>query len=344
MSKRLDSLRKGLSNTGYLVRHFLEYALVPRLFYRYRLDRLLNNLTYKERELVMTRASYYNKLKDQIPIEGGTEVKHYRFPYKKNNYEGKKRRFAAYFFDQYEVMRYFPSSNRFLYIHGDVRIVPKQPTFVKSRPIVKNYSTEIEDNLSDNTNAVLLKLNKRRHYHFVNDTKSFAEKKDMLVSRTTWCNAKPWRRLFCELFWNHPMCDVGKSKAEPNEDFPESIKGFMSIKEQLDYKFIACVEGIDVATNLKWVMSSNSIAVSPPMRYETWFMEGTLIPDYHYIEVRPDFSDLIEKLKYYLAHPQEAEVIIEHAHEYVAQFKNRRLELVAQLVVAQKYFKKTVSK
>ena len=343
MGKRIASLRKGLSNAGYFARHFLEYALVPRVFYRYKLKRLLNSLTPTERELVMKRVDYYNILNEQISIVGGIDVKHYRFPYKKINYEGKERRFAAYFFDQYEVMRYFPSSDRFLYIHGDVRNVPKQPTFVKSRPIVKNYSMQMKDSSSDNTNAVLLKLNKRRHFHFVNDTKSFAEKKDMLVSRTTWCNVRPWRRLFCELFWNHPMCNVGKSKAEPNEDFPESIKGFMSIKEQLDYKFIACIEGIDVATNLKWVMSSNSIAVSPPMRYETWFMEGTLIPNYHYIEVRPDFSDLIEKLNYYLAHPQEAEAIIEHAHEYVAQFRSRRLELATQLAVAQKYFKKTVS-
>ena len=343
MSIRIASLKKGLSNASYFAGHFLEYALVPKLFYRYRLDRLLSSLSPEERELVTKRADYYNKLNEQTPIEGGTEVGHYRFPYKKISYEGRRRRFAAYFFDQYEVMRYFSPSSRFLYIHGDVRKVPAQPTFVKSRPIVGNSTMQNADWPDSNANAVILKLNKRRHYHFVNDTKSFAEKKDMLVSRTTWCNARPWRRLFCELFWNHPMCDVGKSKAEPDEDFPESVKGFMSIEEQLNYKFIACVEGIDVATNLKWVMASNSVAVSPPMRYETWFMEGTLIPNYHYIEVRPDFSDLIDKLNYYLAHPQEAEAIIEHAHEYVAQFRNQRLELATQLTVAQKYFKKTVS-
>ena len=134
------------------------------------------------------------------------------------------------------------------------------------------------------------------------------------------------------------MCNIGKSQAEPNEDFPESIKGFLSIEEQLDYKFVACIEGMDVATNLKWVMSSNSVAVSAPMIYETWYMEGKLIPDYHYIEVKPDYSDLIEKIEYYIAHPVEAETIIEHAHEWVKQFQNPRIELATQLAVAQKYF------
>lgn len=332
MINRFASLRKGISNANYFVGHFIEYALIPRWVYRHHCDGLLNSLTEKERLFVNSRADYYNKLHDHVPLTSGQLVANYHFPYKKISYEGKERRFAAYFFDQYEVMRYFPSYCRFRHIHGDVRDVPNEPTFVKSRPIA-----------GDNSNAILLKLNKRRHYHFVNDSKSFAEKKDMLVSRTTWCNARPWRRKFCEMFWNHPQCNVGKTKAEPNEDLPESIKGYMSIDEQLDYKFIACIEGIDVATNLKWVMSSNSIAVSPPMKYETWFMEGTLIPDYHYIQVLPDYSDMIEKLNYYISHPLEAQAIINHAHEYVAQFMNHRLELAAQLIVAQKYFQKTAS-
>ncbi|MBR1688742.1 MAG: lipopolysaccharide A protein [Prevotella sp.] len=330
MNYHIASFRKGLSNAAYFAGHFIDYALLPRWFWRRRLADVLGSLSEEELQEVRLRADYYNKLDGHIPIDGGIRVGNYRFPYRKISYEGRQRRFAAYFFDQYDVLKYFPSFYKFRHIHGDVRTIPEQPTFVKSRPIA-----------GDNANAVLLKLNKRRHYHFVDDHKPFAKKKNMLVSRTTWCNARPWRRRFCEMFWNHPMCNVGKTQAEPAEDFPESIKGFMSIEEQLDYKFIACIEGIDVATNLKWVMSSNSVAVSPPLHYETWFMEGTLIPDFHYIEVRPDFSDLIEKISYYIAHPSEAEAIVENAHQYVSQFKNPRLELATQLTVAQKYFEKT---
>ena len=71
---------------------------------------------------------------------------------------------------------------------------------------------------------------------------------------------------------------------------------------------------------------------------ETWFMEGRLIPNYHYIEVRPDFSDLIERLGYYSSHIDEAEAIITHANEYVSQFRNNCRERLISLLVLRKYF------
>ena len=116
------------------------------------------------------------------------------------------------------------------------------------------------------------------------------------------------------------------------------------INEHLDYKFIMALEGIDVASNLKWVMSSNSIAVMPRPTCETWFMEGTLIPNYHYIEIKPDFSDLEERLNYYIEHVDESLEIIRHAHEYVSQFKDKRRENLISLLVLDKYFKMTGQK
>ena len=88
-------------------------------------------------------------------------------------------------------------------------------------------------------------------------------------------------------------------------------------------------------------MSSNSIAVMPRPTCETWFMEGTLIPDYHYIEIKADFSDLEERLNYYIEHIDEAQEILKHAHEYVAQFKNRERENLISLLVLDKYFEMT---
>lgn len=73
-------------------------------------------------------------------------------------------------------------------------------------------------------------------------------------------------------------------------------------------------------------------------------MEGTLKPDYHYIEVKPDFSDLEEKMDYYTAHPDEAQAIINHAHEYVEQFKDKQREDIISLMVLDKYFSLLKSK
>lgn len=111
--------------------------------------------------------------------------------------------------------------------------------------------------------------------------------------------------------------------------------------EHLKYKFVLALEGNDVASNLKWVMSSNSVAVMPRPEYETWFMEGELIPNYHYIEIKSDYSDLEERLNYYIVHEDEALQIIQHAHEYVAQFKNKKREKLISLLVLQKYFQMT---
>ena len=112
----------------------------------------------------------------------------------------------------------------------------------------------------------------------------------------------------------------------------------LTIDEQLCYKFVLSVEGIDVATNLKWIMSSNSIAVMPQPEYETWFMEGTLIPDYHYISIKRDFSDLDEKINYYMKNEDKALEIIENAHRYIQQFKNKKQERIISLMVLNKYF------
>lgn len=180
-----------------------------------------------------------------------------------------------------------------------------------------------------------MKLDKVRYFIFVHDKKSFAEKQDKIIFRGK-VKGKDSRRKFIQMYFGHPMCDLGdvsKHTTDPIEWRTEK----KTIAEHLDYKFIMALEGNDVASNLKWVMSSNSIAVMPRPTCETWFMEGTLKPNYHYIEIKPDFSDLLERVNYYIAHPAEAEEIIRHAHEYVSQFKNKKREKLISLLVLDKY-------
>ena len=118
--------------------------------------------------------------------------------------------------------------------------------------------------------------------------KSFGEKQDKLVWRGG--AYKKLRRGFVERFYNHPQCDVGQTNS-PEEQVPWQ-KPFMSIENQLDYKFIFCPEGNDVATNLKWAMSSNSLCFMLKPTCETWFMEGLLEPGVHYVEIANDYKDL----------------------------------------------------
>ena len=293
--------------------------LVPTCFFKMRLrSKLLSVSRRKDYEYIKQRVDYYIKLSAGVKLP-------FSAPRLAEHKMGKQK---VYFFDTYQYTRWFPNSFQWEFCPGDVTYVPKYPSIVKSRPL-----------MSDNENSVILKLDKVRHFIFVNDKKKFAEKKDMIIFRGK-VKGKPSRKKFMEMYFGNPMCDLGAvSKNTPDPVAWQTEK--KTIREHLNYKFIMALEGNDVASNLKWVMSSNSIAIMPRPTCETWFMEGMLIPDYHYIEIKPDFSDLEEKANYYIKHIDKAQEIINHAHEYVAQFKDRNREELISLLVLDKYFRVT---
>jgi hypothetical protein len=236
-----------------------------------------------------------------------------------------KSKFKVYFFDTYEFTRYFSSKLKANFLFGDITQIPDEPTIVKSRPIY-----------GDNECSVILKLNKIRHYIFVEDKKTYGTKKNMLVGRSV-VKLQP-RISFFEMYFNHPMCDLGQINHNKN---PHWIKEKMTIDQQLEFKFILCIEGYDVASNLKWVMSSNSLAVMPQPKYETWFMEGKLIPNVHYVLIKDDYSDLEDRMTHYINNPEEALQIIKNANGFVDQFNDKKREELISLFVLEKYFYKT---
>jgi hypothetical protein len=82
------------------------------------------------------------------------------------------------------------------------------------------------------------------------------------------------------------------------------------------------VEGNDVATNLKWALASNSVVLMPPPRVETFFGEGLLRPYVHYIPLRPDTSDLEDKVRYCEAHLSQCEAVAREGRRYVTRYKD----------------------
>lgn len=303
--------------------------LVPDVCYRMRLqDKLLEAAERPDYGYIMRRVDYYNRMHTswRVSPQDKAEYAKNTFSYTGTLGDYHRRLFkTVYYFDQHDVTRWFPKDLRWNYCPGDVYFIPDQPTIVKSRPLA-----------GDNRNSVLLKLNKQRHFMFVNDRKSFREKQDMAIFRGKIRQSRI-RTRFLDMYFDHPMFDCGVVGV--NEGCPERwMRPKKTIREHLDYKFIMALEGNDVASDLKWVMSSNSVAVMTHPTCESWFMEGTLVPDYHYIMVKDDLSDLPEKLRYYIDHPAEAEAIIKHAHEYIRQFRNEERELLISLLVMARYF------
>lgn len=278
------------------------YNSLPEFFFKRKYKSLRAFEAQANQDELNFRLSYYVKTNNSFKLPTNSVAIS----------EFKRGRGTGYFFDLKEFLHYFKNDTKFNYHFGDETHINAEPTLFKARPIE-----------GANENSILFKLNKNRHFRWVNDTIPFRKKSDKLVWRGT--AHHELRKRFAEAYYQHPRCDVGQTNERSGRGKPWQ-KEPMTIDEQLAYKFIFCPEGRDVATNLKWAMSSNSLCLMPKPAYETWFMEGILQADVHYVEIARDFSDLEEKMDYYLANPSEAENIIANAHAHVARFQNKNLE------------------
>ena len=306
---------KRLHKLSYYARHSLFGLLPHRLLARNAQSVLaeLPRLSTGQQRQLQQRANDYNRLSGHTVLSGET-----------NSVDGfRKRGHSAYFYDLAALLRYFPAEQRFCHEFGDVIHVPAQPAFVKSRPIGEH-----------NQNSVLLKLDSVRHFYIYPDPHRFADKKEQLVWRGAAHQAQ--RLAFLQRFHDHPLCDAGcvhkKSIGQPYH------RDYLTVAEQLRYKYILSIEGNDVATNLKWIMASQSLCFMTTPKYETWLMEGRLEPDVHYVHLQDDYADLDEKLAFYRQRPEAAETIIRNANAYMQPFLDRKQELLVSLMVMQKYF------
>lgn len=315
--KAIDQFKKSLYKANYYAKG-LSKLLLPASYWRMHTKNMMyvyDQMSEQDKERINQRVNYYNKITFPfIPSNAAETAAEFSF-------SGKS---AAYCVDYKSLINYFPDDIKFDYLFGDITHIPKIPCFLKSRPIFHDKT---------NQNSLLLKLNKIRHYYFVKDKCKFDNKIPKLVWRGK--SNQPDRLAFLEKFHSNPLCNIGdvlkKSIGKPYH------ADFMSIPEQLNYKYILSIEGKDVATNLKWIMASNSLCFMRKPRYETWFMEGTLIPNQHYVLLKDDYSDLEEKLTYFNNYPEEAKNIIGNANQHFSQFMDERTELLVQYLVMRKY-------
>ncbi len=303
--------------TQNIIRQAVPKSILQRLL-KYELAKLEERT---DKEYILDRVNYYCKLSEKH------EFDRMAFADKSLTLKDLKMnivRQSVYWFDFMEFGRYFPRRMKAILTSGDVNTYLPLPSITKSRPVSDS-----------NQNSIIMNLNKVRHFIFIHDKTPFADKKNMVIFRGGIVGKRRLvvRQPFVEKFFGNLGFDIGVL----DRRFPVWYKSRITIQEHLENKYIMALEGNDVASNLKWVMSSNSIAVMPRPEMETWFMEGRLIPNYHYIEVKSDFSDIEEKLKYYSTHLEEAEAIISHAHEYINQFRDKKREKLISLLVLNKY-------
>jgi hypothetical protein len=306
----MASIKRKLDRVGYWALNIAR-ELAPQFLFRRRLRDILAQADRYDTAYLSQRVGYYNKLSYALEAqEYSTKIASIPIGA------------SMYYFDMKEHARYFPRHLQLNHIFGDVTYIPDRPSFVKSRPIC-----------GDNRNSILLNLVKLRHFNFLNDQMNFRDKKPMAVWRGGGHNTK--RAALVQRYFDHPLCDVGVSLGQPTG---ATSKPFLSAAEQMLFRYVISVEGVDVATNLKWILASNSLCLMPAPSYETWFMEGRLEAGKHYVLLRDDFENLEEKILHYEGNIGEAEEIIRNANSFAAQFRDATRERLVSLFVMYKYF------
>ena len=80
----------------------------------------------------------------------------------------------------------------------------------------------------------------------------------------------------------------------------------------------------------------------PKPRSVSWLIESKLIPDYHYILLKDDFSDLKEKYEWCEKNQGKCEQIIKNANNYMLQFFDMKKEDELEKDLLETYFSKVI--
>lgn len=215
-----------------------------------------------------------------------------------------------------------------------------------------NYLTLVKNRCYNNNNSVLLRsINTPRHwgpYYNVKDSKDFKNKVPKVIWRgaTTGQPNKPANRFKLVTTWfkKNPNINVGFSKiCQGKHYYKKYVLEKFNTESFLEYKYILSVEGNDKDSGLNWKLNSNSLVLMPKPRVTSWLMETTLVPNYHYILLKDDFSNLDKKLKWCNDNEEICIRIIKNAKKFMSQFSDIKKEENIEKQVLNTYFKITNS-
>jgi len=309
----LDDFLRKLGRINFYA-HGAARNLTPYALYKPRLHRLYARLDAEGvADAIVDRVNYYNKLAPGAPLRSAVPAGTI------------ERRHSYYYYDLKRYLNYFSPGLLIHYRFGDVNDYLPEPGVVKSRPIA-----------GDNANSVLMKLDSFRHFQLWDDRQDFRDKIKAAVWRGN--THHELRRVLLRRYGADRRHDIGHVSAAFDGIAP---KPWLTAREQMRYRYVISIEGYDVATNLKWILNSQSLCLMPRPRIETWCMEGRLKAGEHYVELRDDFADLDDKIAHYERHEDEARAIIANANRFMQPFKDRASEDLVSILVLQKYFERT---
>lgn len=251
-------------------------------------------------------------------------------------------------------------NNNLLFVHNDVfsnhviddRINHFQQLFTNNLDTNNNnkyiINLYLDDNVSNSdvpcithnrdynsTNYILFPTN---HYfnlsNYISDTTPFINKYDKIIWRgsTTGLGDK-YRFHFIEKtfeidknidigFSNY--CQLGSHLSKEIQD--KYYKENISIEELYKYKFILCLEGNDWSSSFIWALNSFVCPLHTfPFTKENILFGNGLNPWVHFIPIKSDGSDLLEKYHWCLNNIKICEKIAMNGYKYMKYYRNDKI-------------------
>lgn len=183
----------------------------------------------------------------------------------------------------------------------------------------------------NNSKGVIANLNSIRHWAFINYVPTidvaWEKKKDSVVWRgtTTGLRAKDevrpdkYRRDHLVKEYGHKY-DIGFSSIVQHAiHLRPHLKGFMPPEVMLQNKYIIVIDGNDKSSSLNWILTTNSVPIMCKPEFHSWLCEPWLEPDVHYVEVKPDFSNLDEKIEWCKDNDDKCKEIAANGRNFVLE-------------------------
>jgi hypothetical protein len=141
------------------------------------------------------------------------------------------------------------------------------------------------------------------------------------ISKVIWRGYphKPQRFLLCDLSLKNPaLIDAGFS-GEFSHDFDNKhyLKNYVSMVDQLNYKYLPVMDGFMCTYNgYQWRLMSNSLALKHESDEIQWFYIA-LKPYIHYLPIKNDLCDLLEKINWAINNDEKCKKIAENATDFI---------------------------
>ena len=212
-----------------------------------------------------------------------------------------------------------------------------------------HYYKLMKNRTANSNNGVLLKsLDYDRHWKYYFEKPKdidFSLKKNMIIWRGTtsgFVSRKPNRFDLVKKWFNkNENINVGFNNITLNSSLKldKYVLDRVEPEEMLKYKYILSIEGNDKDSGLQWKLNSNSVVLMPRPTITSWLMETTLVPNYHYVLINDNYSDLYEKLEWCNKNQNRCIEIVKNANLFMKQFMNNNSENYIEKQVLNEYFR-----